>query len=154
MFNLVGTTPTPVVDFKGKDITAILMVLLKQGCLVQQRGEEWVCIMPSQLAKVQGIIDAYVTPMPNLTPVQFHFLLARFGFDQIIESLLTDLYDEDKDRYAYYKAYITAATYYEFDKALLMFNEIREKFVSVNPALDFSLDQLKSMWMTSKNQFA
>ncbi len=98
-------------------------------------------------ADMQAIIAAFEMPMPNLLPVQFNFLLAKYGFDDVIDSLLIALKNEDIDKYAMYKSYLNAARFYEFDKVLIMFNEILDKFAAIDPALALSDEQLRVVWL-------
>ena len=90
---------------------------------------------------------ALFLPMPDLIPVQFHFLLAKYGFDDVINLILPSLKNTDINTYAIYKSYLNVARFYEFDKALLMFKEILDQFAAVNPNLAFTDDQLRMMWL-------
>ena len=98
-------------------------------------------------AAIQAIIDALPDPMPDLLPVQFNYLLAKYSFDAAIDSLLIALKNEDINKYAMYKSYLNAARFYEFDKALIMFNEILDKFAAIDHALALSDEQLRAMWL-------
>lgn len=104
--------------------------------------------------KAQYLIDLYVkrtNAIPSLLPVQFKYLLAKSGLDQAMNTLLEELKIIDIEKYAMYKAYLNAARYYEFDKTLKMYDEIKTRLIEINQSLDFSFDQLKSMWLEASN---
>ena len=103
----------------------------------------------SDEAAIQAIIDAFEMPMPNLLPVQWDFLLTINGFDDVIDLLLNNLKSEDAVKHAMYKSFLKSARFYEFNRVLIMFNEIREKFTAIDPRLDFTTDQLKQMWLAA-----
>ena len=135
-----------MLDFKDKPMQQVHESVLEAGEYLRfnpmLNGYE--C---SSETAIQAIIDALPDPMPNLLPVQFNYLLAKYGFDDAIDSLLIALKNEDIDKYAMYKSYLNAARFYEFDKALIMFNEILDKFAAINPALALSESQLRAMWL-------
>ena len=134
-----------MLNFKNKDIHLAEREILAAGHTVSFDSiGNMIC---SDAAAIQAIIDALPDRMPDLLPVQFNFLLAKYGFDDVIDSLLITLKNEDIDKYAMYKSYLNAARFYEFDKALLMFKEILDQFAVINPNLVFTDDQLKMMWL-------
>lgn len=133
-----------MLDFKNKLSSDLLNKINSEGQFIYTLDEEWIM---SDEAAIQLIIDDYIKPMPDLLPVQFNFLLAKYGFDDVIDSLLITLKNEDIDKYAMYKSYLNAARFYEFDKALIMFNEILDKFAAIDPALALSESQLRAMWL-------
>lgn len=100
-------------------------------------------------ALAQAIIDALPEPMPNLDPVQFGYLLARYKFKDVIIQLLENIRVDDEEKYAIYDAYLSRSKYYEFTRALAMFNEIREKFTTIDSSLNFTDEQLKQMWLAA-----
>ena len=102
--------------------------------------------MGGHTEQAQSVIDRMYFGMPDLLPVQFYFLLAKSGLDIAINTLLPPLQSEDLHKYARYKAYLTGARYYEFSKALAMYTDIQVKILAVNPELDFSVEQLKTLW--------
>lgn len=97
--------------------------------------------------QAQSLLDGLFNVLPDLIPVQFHFLLNKYGFNEAISLLLPALKVEDINKYAMYKAYLEQARFYEFEKTLVMFNDIKAKFITVDESLDFTLEQLKSMWL-------
>ena len=135
-----------MVDFKGRLPSDVYSAIEIAGHYLRYNIEncEYDC---SDFNAVQAIIDALPDPMPDLLPVQFNFLLAKYGFDDAIDSLLIALKNEDIDKYTMYKSYLNAARFYEFDKALIMFNEILDKFAAIDPALALSESQLRAMWL-------
>lgn len=133
-------------DLKGQDINEIKKVLQNRLIFTKLNNNE--LNAPAQIAeKAQTIIDEMAARMPDLLPVQFHFMLNKYGFDDAIASLLPALKTEDINKYAMYKAYLEQARFYEFEKTLMMFNDIRAKFVAVDESLDFTLEQLRAMWL-------
>lgn len=42
------------------------------------------------------------------------------------------------------------ARYYEFSKALAMYTDIKDKILLVDESLDFTIEQLKEMWVEAK----
>ena len=134
-----------MLNFKDKDIQLAEREILAAGHTVSFDSlGNMIC---SDAAAIQAIIDALPDRMPDLLPVQFNFLLAKYGFDDAIDSLLITLKDEDINKYAMYKSYLNAARFYEFDKALTMFNEILDKFAAIDSALALSESQLRAMWL-------
>ena len=133
-----------MIDFKNKSCDELNLAITQAGHHYYYLDNELVI---SDAVAIQAIIDAFEMPMPNLLPVQFNFLLAKYGFDDAIDSLLIALKNEDIDKYAMYKSYLNAARFYEFDKALIMFNEILDKFAAIDPALALSENQLRMMWL-------
>ena len=135
-----------VVDLKRFGVVEAKELLSSLGIFSKVVGDE-LQVLSFQAVKAQSIIDDLANQMPDLLPVQFHFMLNKYGFDGAIASLLPALKTEDLDKYAMYKAYLEQARFYEFEKTLAMFNDIKSKFVAVNESLDFTSEQLKSMWI-------
>lgn len=123
--------------------------LLRNMVLAAVRNDQ-IVLMNSNADKAQAIIDRMYYKMPDLMPVQFYFLLAKSGLDNAINTLLTPLQSEDLNKYAMYKAYLTGARYYEFSKALAMYTDIKDKILLVDESLDFTVEQLKEMWVEAK----
>lgn len=101
----------------------------------------------ANLIRAQDVIDRAYFNMPDLKPVQFHYMLAKSGLEDAISPLLDVLKNEDIEKYATYKAYLTAARFYDFSKSYHLFNNVKAQIVAVNPALDFDLLTLKTMWL-------
>lgn len=136
-----------MIDFKNRNPVVVRQAIIDAGhTLTADEEGNWVC---SDFTACQAIIDALPEPMPDLLPVQWGYMLARNGFDAVIDLLLENLKTEDTEKYAMYKAFLNFARFYEFDKTLVMFNEIRQKFTDFNPELDFTTDQLKQMWLAA-----
>lgn len=134
------------VDLKRFCVAEAKRLLTGQGIFSKVVGDE-LQVLSFQVSRVQQEIDRLANQMPDLLPVQFHFMLNKYGFDNVIAQLLPALKTEDLDKYAMYKAYLEQARFYEFEKTLLMFNDIKSKFVAVNESLNFTLEQLKTMWL-------
>lgn len=133
-----------MLDYKGKFCPELLEAFTAQGYTINPNGFE---VLIYNEAVMQAIIDSFPEPMPDLWPVQFRYMLNKYGFNEVIASLLADLKIEDKVKFDMYDAYLNSARFYEFDRALIMFNEIRDKFTSINSTLNFTDEQLKMMWL-------
>lgn len=64
--------------------------------------------------------------------------------------LLPPLKIEDLNKYSKYKSFLYGARFYEFSKALHMYNNIKPKILTVNSELNFSTEQLKILWEEAK----
>ncbi|RSN83374.1 hypothetical protein EA770_07205 [Acinetobacter baumannii] len=108
-------------------------------------------IFPFHLGNAQRALTTYfVSKKPkNLLPVQFYFLLANCGLDKVLNPLLEAVENTDKSKYAMYKAYLNGARYYEFEKALGLYTELKDKIMAINPELDFTIEQLEAMWVSA-----
>lgn len=134
------------IDLKRFGAVEAKMLLTGQGIFSKVVGEE-LQVLSFQVSKAQQIINDLANQMPDLLPVQFHFMLNKYGFDDAIASLLPALKTEDVNKYAMYKAYLEQARFYEFEKTLVMFNDIKTKFIVFDESLDFTLVQLKAIWL-------
>lgn len=135
MLNLYGLSRFKVLNvLLGNKINA---ALIDNQILVAESNEQ----------AAQDVIDTLHHGMPNLDPVQFGYLLARYKFKDVIIQLLENIRVDDEEKYAIYDAYLSRSKYYEFTRALYMFNEIRQKFIAIDPRLNFTDEQLKQMWL-------
>lgn len=123
--------------------------LLRNKILAAVRNNQ-IIIMGGKVEQAQSVIDRMYYGMADLIPTQFYFLLAKSGLDVAINTLLTSLQSEDLNKYAMYKAYLSGARYYEFSKALAMYTDIKDKILLVDSTLDFTVEQLKEMWIEAK----
>ena len=89
--------------------------------------------------------------VPDLTPVQFHYMLNKYGLSDVIALLLPALKEEDNERWSIYKAYLEQARSYEFNKAYTMLDAIKDKFLMVNENLNLTYSHLKEMWLDAKS---
>ena len=85
--------------------------------------------------------------MKDLLPTQFYYLLAKSGLDDAIDVLLPTLKTENLAKYSMYKSYLDGVRYYEFSKAYHMYLDIKAKILAVDSSLDFTLEQLKTLWL-------
>ena len=134
-----------MINFKNKDLSLIQQAIADAGHIFTSDGNGNL-IFSDELA-IQAIIDALPDPMPNLLPVQFHIMLNKSKLRDAIDALLPILKTEDIDKHDYYKAYLDYAQHYEFEMAINMFNDIREKFIGLDESLNFSDEQLRAMWL-------
>ncbi len=75
--------------------------------------------------------------------------MANCGLDKVLNPLLDAVETTDKVKYAMYKAYLNGARYYEFEKALGLYTELKDKIMTINPELDFTIEQLEAMWVSA-----
>lgn len=85
--------------------------------------------------------------MKDLIPTQFYYLLAKSGLDDAIDTLLPPLKTENLAKYSMYKSYLNGARIYEFSKAFEMYKDIKAKILAVDSSLDFTVSQLKTLWL-------
>lgn len=137
-------------DLKGLNINDV-QTTLKQRFILAKIENGDLKVISVQSVKAQSIVDEIANLIPNLIPVQFHYMLNKYGFDDAIAILLPALKTEDLEKYAMYKAYLEQSRFYEFEKTLVMFNDIKAKFIAVDKSLDFTLEQLKNMWKEASN---
>lgn len=125
----------------------VIEIFNQAGISYSINGNEFK-IFPFHVSNAQRALTSYfVSHKPKvLLPVQFYFLLANCGLDKVLNPLLDAVENTDKSKYAMYKAYLNGARYYEFPKAMSLYSELREKIIEINPALDFSEEQLKVLW--------
>lgn len=127
----------------------VILHLMRNGIFAKIQNDA-ITLKPSKIDEAQTLVDKMYFNMPDLLPVQFYFLLAKSGLDIAINTLLPPLQSEDLYKYAMYKAYLTGARYYEFSKALAMYTDIKDKILLVDESLDFTIEQLKEMWVEAK----
>ena len=77
-------------DLKGLNINAIQTALLQKFILAKIENGD-LKVADFQSGKAQAIIDDLASRMPDLVPVQFHFMLNKYGFDGAIAQLLPAL---------------------------------------------------------------
>ena len=128
-------------DLKRLNINAAQAALKQKFIIAKIEGGD-LKVATVQSDKAQAIIDTLANQMPDLLPVQFHFMLNKYGFDDVIASLLPALKTEDLEKYA---MYIEQARYYGIkNKTSVMFEEIRDKFSEFNKDLNSTqLNNLK-----------
>lgn len=131
------------------DKQQVVNELLRNKILAAVHNNQ-IVIISGKVEQVQPVIDRMYYGMVDLIPTQFYFLLAKSGLDVAINTLLTSLQTEDLNKYAMYKAYLSGARYYEFSKALAMYTDIKDKILLVDSTLDFTVEQLKEMWIEAK----
>ena len=127
----------------------VILHLMRNGILAKIQNDA-ITLNPSKIDEAQTLVDKMYFKMPDLLPAQFYWLLAKSGLDVAINTLLPPLKDEDLNKYAMYKAYLTGARYYEFSKALAMYTDIKDKILLVDDTLGFTEQQLKDMWIEAQ----
>ena len=139
----VNTEPLVIYDMSFEDV---MTVLYSNFIFPTQQGVD-VLISPTHKISAQALIDKTYYGMKDLIPTQFYYLLANSGLDDAIDVLLPPLRTENLAKYSMYKAYLEQARYYEFSKAYHMYLDIKVKILAVNPLLDYTLEQLKTLWL-------
>ena len=139
----VNTEPLFIYDMSYEDV---MTVLYSNFIFPTQQGVD-VLISPTHKISAQALIDKTYYGMKDLTPTQFYYLLANSGLDDAIDVLLPPLRTENLSKYSMYKSYLNGARFYEFSKAYHMYLDIKAKILAVNPLLDYTLEQLKTLWL-------
>ena len=139
----VNTEPLFIYDMSYEDV---MTVLYSNFIFPTQQGVD-VLIPPIQKINAQALIDKTYYGMKDLVPTQFYYLLANSGLDDAIDALLLPLRTENLSKYSMYKSYLNGARFYEFSKAYHMYLDIKVKILAVNPLLDYTLEQLKTLWL-------
>ncbi|WP_151765759.1 hypothetical protein [Acinetobacter colistiniresistens] len=127
---------------------AVVIEIFNQAGISYSINDTEFKIFPFHVSTAQRALTTYfVSQKPKvLLPVQFYFLLAKCGLDQVLNPLLEAVKSVDNEKYAMYKAYLNGARYYEFSKAIGLYTELKDKILALNPELDFSEEQLKVLW--------
>ena len=139
----VNTEPLVIYDMSYEDV---MTVLYSNFIFPTQQGVD-VLISPTHKISAQALIDKTYYGMKDLIPTQFYYLLANSGLDDAIDVLLPPLRTENLSKYSMYKSYLNGARLYEFSKAYHMYLDIKAKILAVNPLLDYTLEQLKTLWL-------
>ena len=142
----VNTEPLVIYDMSYEDV---MTVLYSNFIFPTQQGVD-VLISPIHKISAQALIDETYYGMKDLLPTQFYYLLAKGGLDNAIDVLLPPLRTENLPKYSMYKSYLKGASFYEFSKAYHMYLDIKVKILEVNPLLDFTLEQLKTLWLEAR----
>lgn len=133
------------------DLALAVNILKANNIVAFQRNEGIYLLLKRQEQEAQCLLDKQYYGVNDLLPVQFHFMLAKSGLDNAMNSLLNTLQSVDIEKYAMYKAYLNGARYYEFAKTYAMYEEIKVKLIEIDTALDYNLNQLKTMWIEASN---
>ena len=139
----VNTEPLFIYDMSYEDV---MTVLYSNFIFPTQQGTD-VLVSPVHKTSAQALIDKTYYGMKDLLPTQFYYLLANSGLDDAIDVLLPPLRTENLSKYSMYKSYLNGASFYEFSKAYHMYLDIKVKILAVNPLLDYTLEQLKTLWL-------
>ena len=139
----VNTEPLFIYDMSYEDV---MTVLYSNFIFPTQQGTD-VLVSPVHKTSAQALIDKTYYGMKDLVPTQFYYLLANSGLDDAIDVLLPPLRTENLAKYSMYKSYLNGARFYEFSKAYHMYLDIKAKILAVNPLLDYTLEQLKTLWL-------
>lgn len=139
----VNTEPLVIYDMSYEDV---MTVLYSNFIFPTQQGVD-VLISPIHKISAQALIDETYYGMKDLLPTQFYYLLAKSGLDDAFDTLLPPLKTENLSKYSMYKSYLNGAKFYEFSKAYHMYLDIKDKILAVNPLLDYTLEQLKTLWL-------
>ena len=139
----VNTEPLFIYDMSYEDV---MTVLYSNFIFPTQQGVD-VLISPIHKISAQALIDETYYGMKDLLPTQFYYLLAKSGLDDAFDTLLPPLKTENLSKYSMYKSYLNGARFYEFSKAYHMYLDIKDKILAVNPLLDYTLEQLKTLWL-------
>ena len=139
----VNTEPLVIYDMTYEHV---MTILYSSFIFPTQQGVD-VLISSTHKISAQALIDKTYYGMKDLIPTQFYYLLANSGLDDAIDVLLPPLRAENLPKYSMYKSYLNGARFYEFSKAYHMYLDIKVKILAVNPLLDYTLEQLKTLWL-------
>lgn len=118
-------------------------------------NNEFSCILPFQNDFMQGVINKYWIDkkeiIPSLSPVQFHYMLIKSSLETAMLALLEMIKEQNIDQYALYKSYLTVSRYYDFEPSYIVYYNIKDKLLLIDPTLDFTKEQLKVLWYEAAN---
>lgn len=124
-----------------------VITLLYSNFIFPKTENNTLSVTPDKYVDAQALIDKTYYGMVDLIPAQFYYLLAKSGLDDAIQTLLPPLRIENIQKYSKYKSYLYGARFYEFSKAIEMYSDIKVKILAVNPDLDFTVAELKTLWL-------
>ena len=134
-------------DLKDNNINDIIKTLIKEGFLITKIKNEWTTIPSTKEGEAQVFIDNMNIKLPNLTPRQFRYLLARNGLDTVMNTVLEQLRETNLEVYAHCKSQLDGASYFEWEKAKALYAQLKPMIVALNPELDFTVEDLKLKWL-------
>lgn len=141
--NLNGTSKLNIYNLSVSDATT----LLYSNFIFPNIINNEFFVLEGMLEDAQMLLDKNYYQVEDITPSQFYYLLATTGLDDAIDVLLPPLRIENIAKYSRYKSYLQGARFYEFSKAYALYLDIKPKILVVNPLLDYSLEQLKTLWL-------
>lgn len=144
-----STESTEVINFYTMALNDVI-TLLYSNFIFPKIENNILSVTKDKFLDAQALVDKTFYGMKDLTPSQFYYLLAKSGLDNAIQVLLPPLKTEDLNKYSKYKSFLYGARFYEFSKALHMYNDIKPKILTVNSELNFTIEQLKTLWEEAK----
>lgn len=137
---------TEVLNLYSLSIVDVLTLLYSNFIFPKTIGNT-LLVTKDKYKDAQGLLDKTYYGVKDILPSQFYYLLAKSGLDDAIQVLLPPLKEEDLNKYSKYKSYLYGARFYEFSKAIEMYTDIKVKILAVNSNLDFTIEQLKTLWL-------
>ena len=124
---------------------AFLAHLESQGHHLYKLDGAWVS---SDDAAVQAIIDAWVDPVPDLTPPQFEYLLALTGLDDVWAALEDGVKKKDRALLAVLRAQRRQSRFV-FDVTMQFIAQFMADAVAATPGVDLSEATIKAAWVAA-----
>lgn len=126
--------------------TEKVMVLLYSNFIFPKLENNKVFVSSDRKEDAQSILDREYYQVEDLNQNQFYFLLAKTGLDEAIKILLPPLRSENIDKYSQYKSYLYGAKVYEFSKSYLIYEDIKPKLLNIDSSLNYTVEELKTLW--------
>lgn len=137
---------TEVLNLYSLSIVDVI-TLLYSNFIFPKTIDTELLVTKDKYTNAQALIDKTYYGVKDINPTQFYYLLAKSGLDDAIQTLLPPLIVENITKYSKYKSYLYGARFYEFSKAIEMYTDIKTKILTVNSDLDFTVEQLKTLWL-------
>ena len=125
--------------------SGLIEAINASGHAVACFGGQW---MASDAAAVQAIIDAWVEPVPDLTPPQFEYLLALTGLDDVWAALEDGVKKKDRALLAVLRAQRRQSRFV-FDVTMQFIAQFMADAVAATPGVDLSEATIKAAWVAA-----
>lgn len=136
-----------MLDFKDNAVNIVINLLLNAGFHPIKISEGWTLLNKGQVEEAQNIINNISKPVPTLSPRQFKYMLALTNLDVAMEKVLEQLRVMDIETYAKCKSQLEGASYFEQDKSLALYQQVKPLILAINPELNYTDEYMKEKWM-------
>lgn len=135
-----------MINFSNKDPQAVRQAIIDAGHSVawNEQAQDWTC---SNAVACQAIIDALPEPMSDISPFQFLYMLAITRIDVAVDQLLPNVRNSNLQLYGQIKAKLQGSGWFEWDKSLVMLQQLKPSLLQIDSTLDLSVATLKQRWM-------
>lgn len=134
------------INFKDKRSKGLFATIAQAGHYVELRDGEWVTDDESE---VQIIIDNYdesQAPLESLNPIQFQWMLAFTGLEDVWELVKQYLKEHDRATYAYVRAQ-EVQVQYRFEVTMSQISQLAPVISSVAADYDVSEPAIRAAWI-------